>query len=93
MSSTIRKVCSKCGRSKILDEFFCYKNGERDDLCKDCLLEHVDNGNPDTFLWILERYDIPYIERMWVSMSNREFKANPGRFGPKSVLGKYMRNM
>ena len=41
MSSTIRKVCSKCGRSKILDEFFCYKNGERDDLCKDCLLEHV----------------------------------------------------
>lgn len=93
MSSTIRKVCSKCGRSKILDEFFCYKNGERDDLCKDCLLEHVDNGDPDTFLWILERYDIPYIERMWVSMSNREFKANPGRFGPKSVLGKYMRNM
>lgn len=93
MSSSIRQVCSKCGRSKVLDDFFAYKSGEKDDICKACLLEHVDNGDPDTFLWILERYDIPYVERIWVSLSNRIYADNPGHFNQSSVIGKYMRNM
>lgn len=93
MSSTERKVCSKCGRSKIVDEFFSYKSGDKCEMCKDCLLEHVDNSDPDTFLWILEKFDIPYIERLWVETANKEYAKNPGAFGPKSVFGKYMRNM
>lgn len=93
MSSTIRKCCSKCGRSKIIDEFFSYKSGEKDDICKQCLLEHVDNGDPETFLWILERYDIPWVEREWVKLSNKVYLENPGRFNQASVIGKYMRNM
>lgn len=93
MSSTERKVCSKCGRTKIVDEFFSYKSGEKCEMCKDCLLEHVDNSDPDTFLWILEKFDVPYVERLWVETANKEYAKNPGAFGPKSVFGKYMRNM
>lgn len=93
MSNTMRRACSKCGRVKTMDRFFAYKSGEKDDICKECLLEHVDNNDPETFKWILERYDIPYNERLWVGRANKEYLANPGRFGPASVIGKYMRDM
>ena len=93
MSNTMRRACSKCGRVKTMDRFFASKRGEKDDICKECLLEHVDNNDPETFKWILERYDIPYNERLWVGRANKEYLANPGRFGPASVIGKYMRDM
>lgn len=58
------KTCSKCGRSlKASAEFFKMKSGERCDLCKDCLTQYIDNRNPETFMWILEMFDVPYIEK------------------------------
>jgi hypothetical protein len=33
--------------------------------CKKCLTRHVDNYNPDTYLWILQEIDVPYIPDQW----------------------------
>lgn len=36
---------------------------------------------------------MPYIEKKWVQLSNEVYKKNPGAFGPKSVIGRYLRAM
>ena len=87
------KVCSKCGRSLKESEFFKMKTGNRCDLCKDCLCQYIDNRKPETFKWILEMFDVPYIEKKWTQITNERYKKNPSRFGPKSVLGIYLRTM
>ena len=87
------KVCSKCGRSLKETEFFKMKTGNRCDLCKDCLCQYIDNRKPETFKWILEMFDVPYIEKKWTQITNERYKKNPGKFGPKSVIGTYLRTM
>ena len=49
------KLCTKCG--KMMDEntqFYTYKNGDKTAMCKKCLTMHIDNFNPETFLWLLQ---------------------------------------
>lgn len=87
------KTCIKCGKTKKETSFFKMKDGKRCDWCKDCLTMHIDNRKPDTFKWILEMFDVPYIESVWVEQTNKQFQKNPGRFGPASVIGQYIRTM
>ena len=87
------KTCSKCGRTLNETEFFKMRTGERCDLCKDCLCQYIDNRKPETFLWILEKFNVPYIEKKWITLTNEKYKKDPGKFGPKSVLGFYLRAM
>jgi len=88
-----RKTCSKCGRSLKETDFFKMKTGERCDLCKDCLTQYIDNRNPETFLWILEMFDVPYFEKKWIQITNERYLKDPAKFGPKSVIGTYLRTM
>lgn len=93
MAGNERLVCSKCGREKPEKEFFKMKTGVRADMCKVCLTMHIDNRKIDTFLWILEMFDVPYIEKKWVEMSNKIYLKDPAKFGPGSVIGQYLRSM
>ena len=56
------KTCIKCGTPKKVDEFYMMRTGERDNMCKKCLTMRVDPFDPETFKWLLERYDVPYIK-------------------------------
>ena len=38
-------------------------------------------------------FDVPYIEKKWTQITNERYKKNPSKFGPKSVLGLYLRTM
>ena len=62
------------------------------DLCKKCLTLHIDNFNPETFLWILEDMDLPYIPEEWNVLRDRAFAKNPNLTG-MSVFGKYLSKM
>lgn len=87
-------ACSKCGKNKRSDkEYFKLHDGTRYPMCKDCLTMYIDNRKPDTFRWILKKFDVPYIESKWVELTNREYLKNPAKFGCKSVLGLYLRAM
>lgn len=88
-----RIVCSKCGKNKRVQDYFLLKTKEPCDMCKDCLTMYIDNTNPETFMWILEKFDVPYIESKWIEIYNKEYKKNPAKMGPKSVLGRYLREM
>lgn len=68
------------------------KIGTRMDLCKKCLTLHIDNFNPETFLWILEDMDLPYIPEEWNVLRDRAFAKNPNLTG-MSVFGKYLSKM
>lgn len=87
------RLCVKCGKS--MDEnsqFYTYKNGEKTDMCKKCLTMHIDNFNPDTFLWLLEKMDVPYIAEEWNVLRDRAFAKNPNLNG-MSVFGRYLSKM
>ena len=87
------KACQKCG--KVMDEeaqFYLRKDGTRMDLCKKCLTLHIDNFNPETFLWILKDMDLPYIPEEWNVLRDRAFAKNSNLNG-MSVFGKYLSKM
>lgn len=86
-------ICSKCQRLRPEKEFFKMRTGERCDLCKDCLTMHIDNYDPSTFTWILEKFDVPYVKKEWIKITNTEYKKNPIKFGSASVIGRYLRTV
>ena len=87
------KLCQKCGRMKNADtQFYQYKNGEKTELCKECLTMHIDNFDPSTYLWLLEKMDVPYIPEEWNILRDRAFAKNPLLNG-MSVFGKYLSKM
>jgi Zn-finger protein len=45
------KYCPKCNKTMDADtKFYQKRNGEKTDLCKECLTMHIDNFNPDTYV-------------------------------------------
>ena len=58
------------------------------DMCKKCITLHVDPFNPDTFLWILEDADVPYIPSEWNKLRDAAYAKDPKKMG--SVFGKYL---
>ena len=86
-------TCYKCGRSKAEKEFFKMRTGERHTMCKSCLTMHIDNNDPSTFCWILEQFDVPFIEQDWRDLANKIYLKNPASFGSSSVIGQYIRMM
>ena len=60
--------------------------------CKKCVTMHVDNWNPDTFLWILQEVDVPYIQDEWISLMERYAKDRSKVTG-MSIVGRYLSKM
>lgn len=73
--------------------FYQYKDGKKAELCKTCLTAHINNWEPETFLWLLEKFDVPYIEAEWNVLRDRAYNKDPVKFGPMSVFGKYLSKM
>ena len=87
------KLCQKCG--KMLDEdtqFYTYKDGTKTEMCKKCLTMHIDNFDESTYLWLLEKMDVPYIPEEWNVLRERAYAKNPNLNG-MSVFGKYLSKM
>ena len=85
--------CQKCG--KVLDEgqFYTYKNGTKTELCKKCLTMHIDNFDESTYLWLLEKMDVPYLPSEWNSLRDKAYAKDPEKMNGMSVFGKYLSKM
>ena len=57
--------CQKCAKTMSDVNFYTYKDGTKAELCKSCMTMHINNWEPETFLWLLEKFDVPYIEAEW----------------------------
>ena len=88
------RICQKCG--KLMDEdtkFYTYKSGEKTEMCKACLTMHIDNFDESTYLWLLEKMDVPYIPEEWNVLRDRAYAKDPSKMNGMSVFGKYLSKM
>jgi hypothetical protein len=85
--------CEKCHKTMKDTNFYTYKNGQKTEMCKACMTMHVDNFNPETFLWLLEKMDVPYIEGEWNTLRNKAYSKDPYKMNGMSVFGKYLAKM
>ena len=88
-----KRVCQKCGRAKQELQFYTYKNGQKTQLCKECLLMHVNIWQPDTFLWLIEKMDVPWVPGVWQNLREKAYAKNPQKKNDTTVFGKYLSQM
>lgn len=90
--------CEKCRKTMNADQFYQsnnlkkYPDAGRMHQCKKCLTMHIDNWNPETYKWILEEVDVPYIPDEWNKLLQRYGK-NPAKMTGTTILGRYLSKM
>lgn len=90
--------CEKCNRTMSAEQFYSsnnlekYPNDGKFPQCKKCITMHVDNWNPDTYLWILQEADVPYIPEEWNKLMTTYARDNKKVTG-MTILGRYLSKM
>lgn len=69
-----------------------YPNEGKLNLCKKCLTMHIDNWNPETYLWILQEVDVPYIPDEWNKLM-QSYAQNKKKLTGTTILGRYLAKM
>lgn len=87
--------CEKCRRTMRGEQFYTSRNFEKypNDgklkQCKQCITMHVDNWDPETYKWILEEIDVPYVPDEWNKLLAKYGKDRSKLTGT-SILGRYL---
>ena len=90
--------CEKCNRTMSAENFYTsnnlekYPNDGKFKQCKKCLTMHVDNWNPDTYMWIIQEADVPYIPDEWNKLMASYAKDRTKVTGA-TILGRYLGKM
>ena len=89
--------CEKCNRTMNADQFYGSNNQTKYPesklkQCKKCITMHVDNFNPDTYLWILQECDVPYVPDEWNKLLTTYGKDRSKLTGA-TILGRYLSKM
>ena len=85
--------CSKCRKTMASTNFYTYKDGSKCELCKSCLTMHINNFDESTYLWLLEKFDLPYLPWEWNVLRDRAYQKDPYKMNGMSVFGKYLSKM
>lgn len=92
-TTTESYFCEKCKRTLKATQFYTYKDGRKTEMCKNCLTLHIDNFNPETFVWLLQKMDVPYVPAEWDVLRDRAYAKDPYKMNGTSVFGKYLSKM
>lgn len=90
--------CKKCGKTMDDTQFYTSKNLEKYppdgkmDICKKCLTMHVDNWDLETYKWILQEIDVPYIKEEWNGLLEKYGK-DPKKVTGLTIIGRYLSKM
>ena len=89
--------CEKCNRTMDEKQFYSTNNLEKYpegklNMCKSCITMHVDNWDPDTYLWILQEVDVPYIPDEWNGLLAR-YGTDRKKVTGTTILGRYLSKM
>lgn len=93
----MKRYCEKCRQMKEEKEFYLSNNTEKYpdghiNLCKKCATLLVDNWEPETYLWLLEEIDVPYIPDVWADTLTKAV-ASGRQITGLTVIGKYVSRM
>ena len=89
--------CEKCNRTMNADQFYGsnnltkYPEGKLRQ-CKKCITMHVDNFSPDTYMWILQECDVPYVPDEWNKLLSTYGKDRSKLTGA-TIVGRYLSKM
>lgn len=92
------RYCEKCKRTMDEKQFYQsnnlekYPNGGKMNICKKCMTMHVDNWDPDTYLWILQEVDVPYVPDEWMKLLSK-YGADPSKLTGLTIIGRYLSKM
>ena len=90
--------CKKCGKTMDDTQFYTSKNLEKYppdgkmDICKKCLTMHIDNWDPETYKWILQEINVPYIKEEWNGLLEKYGK-DPKKVTGLTIIGRYLSKM
>lgn len=89
--------CEKCNRTMDEKQFYGTNNLEKYpegklNICKNCITMHVDNWDPDTYLWILQECDVPYIPDEWNKLL-ASYGKDKSKVTGTTILGRYLSKM
>lgn len=89
--------CEKCNRTMKEDQFYMSHNLTKYPFgklnqCKKCLTMHVNNFDPDTYMWILQECDVPYIPDEWNKLL-ATYGKDRSKLTGVTILGRYLAKM
>ena len=89
--------CKKCNRTMSAEQFYGSSNLEKYpegklDTCKKCISMHVDNWKPETYVWILQECDVPYVPDEWSKLLE-SYARDPSKVTGMTILGRYLSKM
>lgn len=89
--------CEKCNRTMNADQFYGSNNTDKYPegklhKCKKCTTMHVDNFNPDSYLWILQECDVPYVPEEWNKLLT-SYGKDRSKLTGTTIVGRYLSKM
>lgn len=89
--------CEKCHRTMDSKNFYGSNNLEKYPdgklhQCKNCITMHVDNWDPQTYLWILQEADVPYIPGEWDNLM-ASYARDRSKVTGATIVGRYLGKM
>ena len=89
--------CEKCNRTMNADQFYGSNNTSKYPegklhKCKKCTTMHVDNFNPDSYLWILQECDVPYVPEEWNKLL-ASYGKDRSKLTGTTIVGRYLSKM
>lgn len=86
--------CTKCHKN--MDERNFYKSNNTEkyptgylDICKKCATMHVDNWDPNSYLWIIQELDMPYMPDEWNKLL-ATYGKDKSKINGTSIIGRYI---
>lgn len=97
MAEKKTRFCAKCRKTMDTGQFYSSWNLEKYpegflNECKKCIAMHVDNFNPDTYTWILQECDVPYLPEEWSNLLLK-YARDPSKITGVTILGRYLAKM
>ena len=99
MTEKKQYYCEKCNKTMAAEQFYTSNNmekyGNNDGklpYCKKCITMHVDNFNPDSFLWILQEVDVPWVPEEWNKLM-MSYAKDKTKLTGMTILGRYLSKM
>lgn len=89
--------CEKCNRTMDAAQFYGSNNTTKYPdgklrQCKKCITMHIDNFNPDTYLWILQECDVPYVPDEWNKLL-QSYAKDRSKLTGMTIIGRYLSKM
>lgn len=90
--------CEKCNRTMAAEQFYSsnnlekYPNDGKFPMCKKCMTMHVDNWNPDSYMWIIQEADVPYIPEEWNKLM-ASYAKDRSKVTGMTIIGRYLSKM